>query len=359
MVKGMTRPVAELLLGQLGSEEAFFSASDSLISALVGTRPGFVNTTVRREALEAAAVEWEYISNAKIGFLYFTDDNYPAKLLECEDAPLALYYIGQADIEDARCLSVVGTRHATSSGIALTENIISDLSRKVDDLVIISGLAYGIDIAAHRAAMNSGARTIAVVAHGLNTIYPAAHRQEAAKIVRNNGAIITEYPHTAAIHRANFLARNRIIAGMADGLLVVESNQKGGAMVTARLARAYNRDVMAIPGRPADTYSQGCNSLIKQDIAGLVTCADDIIHQLGWPTRPPEGTQTTIQVNLSAEEQKIYDYLVKNGEGRLNSMSVQLDIPMSRLVPSLVNLEFNGMIISAPGARYIPLSKVT
>lgn len=354
LLKGMTRPIAEYIINLFGDERSFFDASDYMIAGMAGSKLKFASATLREEALSAAHNEWEYINSTNIKFKYFTDEDYPERLKECEDSPLCIFHTGLLDTDNANCLSIVGTRHATRQGIAFTENLVSELAKKIDNLVIISGLAYGIDIAAHRAALDNEVTTIAVVAHGLNTIYPAVHRNDAAKIVKSGGAIISEYPHDAAIHRANFLARNRIVAGLSDGLVVVESGEKGGALVTAKIAGAYNRDVMAVPGRPADPYSRGCNSLIRANMAGLITSADDVIAQLGWETRADEGNQPELRVNLTQEEEQILSYIRSNGEARLNPMSVSLDIPINRLLPALVNLEFNGMILSAPGARYIP-----
>ena len=355
LMKGMTRPIAEQLLTILGDEEAFFNASDYILAGLTGVKLNFASSEARQKALETAQEEWRYLNAKNIRFVYFTDEDYPQRLLECEDAPLALFYIGTLDFEQANCLSVVGTRHATRQGIIFTENLISDLASKVDNLVIISGLAYGIDITAHRAALDNNITTLAVVAHGLSTIYPAVHRPDAARIVKSHGAIITEYPHEAPVHRSNFLARNRIVAGLADGVLVVESSEKGGALVTARIAMAYNRDVMAVPGRPSDEFSRGCNSLIRRNMAGLVTSADDIIQQLGWESKSDVSPQPALNISLNDEEQKILNYVRSCGEASLNKMSIELNLPVSRLLPALVNLEFNGFLLAAPGSRYIPV----
>lgn len=355
LLKGMNRPIAERLLELFGDERSFFEASDYVISSMTGTKLRFAGSSERTQSLRNAEEELNYIDSKNIKFLYFTDENYPSRLSECEDSPLSLFHIGDLDFDNARCLSVVGTRHATRHGIDTTESIIGELSQKIDNLVIISGLAYGIDITAHRAALANDIPTIAVVAHGLNTIYPALHRNDAAKIVKKCGAIVTEYPHSSPIHKSNFLARNRIVAGLSDGVLVVESGDNGGALVTAKIAGAYNRDVMAIPGRPSDQYSKGCNSLIRNNMASLVTNADDIIRLLSWPAKEAENNvQPALEISLTDEEKLILDYIIANNEASINAMSVNLNIPVGRLLPALVNLEFNGLISAAPGARYIP-----
>lgn len=218
--------------------------------------------------------------------------------------------------------------------------------------MIVSGLAYGADIAAHRAAVANNVPTVAVFGHGLEMVYPAAHRSDAAAIIKAGGSVLTEYHHSTPIHRANFLMRNRIVAGLSDCVIVVESAVKGGALATARIASQYGRDVFALPGRTSDIYSQGCNSLIASNVAGLVQSADDVISAMGWQAKPEEGDQQQMFVELSETEQLVVDYLRANSEAQINKLSVDTGLQMGRLMSVLVDLEFKGLILNYPGGRY-------
>ncbi len=252
-------------------------------------------------------------------------------------------------------ISIVGTRHATPYGVDFVMNLVDTLAKKLDDIIIISGLAYGIDIAAHRAALHSGVPTVAVLAHGLNTIYPAAHRSAAVEIVRNSGALVSDYMSQDALHKGNFVARNRIVAGLCDCIVVAESAEKGGALITAGIASGYNRDVMALPGRTSDKFSQGCNKLIGDNVAALISSGDDLIRLMGWTTRETEGSQPELPLELTPDEATIIEYLGKHGEGSLNRMCVDLDIPVYRLTPILVDMEFKGLVLPYPGGKYRPV----
>jgi DNA processing protein len=318
----------------------------------MGCRSRLMDDTLRREALETGEREAAFISSSRVRPVYFTDHDYPARLDGCDDAPAMLYAIGDTDLNDCRVVSVVGTRNATPYGLKFVDNLIRDLAQKVENVIIVSGLAYGTDVAAHRQAMAAGLPTVGVLAHGLTTIYPAVHRNVAADMVNHGGMLLTEYRSDAAVHRGNFLARNRIVAGLSDCVVVAESATKGGALVTAKIAAGYDRDVFALPGRVNDEYSAGCNRLIIDNVASMATSADDIINFMGWPMRPQEGQQSGLKLELSAEQLMVVDYLKRKGEAMLNKMSVDLDRPIAKLMALLVDMEFDGLVVNLPGGRY-------
>ncbi|MDE5969896.1 MAG: DNA-processing protein DprA [Muribaculaceae bacterium] len=352
-LKGMTFGLAGLIESRFSSLNEFFASDSRSISTILGTQSSkMFAREVLDMALAQAQAEEQWILSNKVKPLYFTDPDYPTRLLDCDDAPIMLYVLGNANLNPQHVIGIVGTRHATVYGLSFITRFIQELSTAIPDLLIVSGLAYGIDIAAHREALNNDLATAGVVAHGLSTIYPASHRKDAANMIHGNGAVITEYVHDAPIHRGNFLTRNRIVAGMSDALIVVESAAKGGALLTARVAGDYNRDVFAVPGRTTDIYSAGCNELIRKNRAAMITSAADLCDAMGWAPIKAEGTQQEIAVELSDEEKVIIDYLTTHGESFLNRMSVDLNIVTHRLIQILGEMEFNGLVISHPGGKY-------
>ncbi len=351
-IKGINRSTASRLIGLLGSPEAFFTLPQSALSASCGLDSRICDQSSRLSLLEAAAEEARFIRSKAITAAFIGSDAYPRRLSSCDDAPAILYSIGPCNLDCLHSVAIVGTRHATPYGIDFINHLVADLADSLDSLVIISGLAYGIDVAAHRAALDNGIPTAAVVAHGLNTIYPADHRSTAAKIVSEGGAIVTEYTSGAPIHKGNFLARNRIVAALADVVIVVESDTKGGAMSTARIASAYNREVMAVPGRTTDTYSRGCNALIAENTASIVRSADDIIEALNWTTRSRPDTQTTLTFEMTAEQRQIADYIISHPDHTVNDICVGLGLPFNKLSSMLFEMEMSDMLITLPGGRY-------
>lgn len=353
MLRGVNPLTGNAMLQRLHSEEGFFNAPAMQLQTVMGGKSPMFEREYRDQLLEAAENELVYNDAHNIRELYFTDDDYPQLLQQCGDAPLMLYGVGDCDFNNSHLVSIVGTRHATAYGIDFVNKMVSELASKVGNVIIVSGLAYGVDIAAHRAAMTAGLPTIGVVAHGLSTIYPSAHRNDAARMIKSGGMLLTEYRHDAPIHKGNFLARNRIVAGISECVIVVESAKKGGALTTARIASEYSRDVFALPGRTSDLYSQGCNALIAQNVAHLVTSADDVIEVMGWEAKSTEiGEQKSLFPELTADEQKIVDYLREKGDARINNISVETGIAMSRLMPLMVNLEFKGVVMNFPGGSY-------
>ncbi|MCM1355864.1 MAG: DNA-processing protein DprA [Staphylococcus sp.] len=355
-LRSLTPALAGPILERVGSEQQFFALPETQLSAMMGFNNKLFSRATRDAAIAEARREAEFIESASITPLYFPDRDYPARLLQCDDAPLMLYALGNSRLDYRHVISIVGTRHATAYGNDFVERLISDLAALLPEKpLIVSGLAYGIDIAAHRAALRAGLPTAAVLAHGLNTIYPAQHRQTAIEMLHNGGTLLTDYRSGTAIHKGNFLARNRIVAGLADTLIVVESASKGGALVTARLAAGYNRDVFALPGRITDKYSSGCNALIASHIAGVITSASDLCRQMGWQTATDTATTTpSLFDTLTGEEQTIVDIMTERGEVTLQELGARIDIPTPRLMAMLIDMEFRSLILAIPGGRYRP-----
>lgn len=357
-LRGLTPTLAGEILARVGDEEQFFTLSSDTLSAILGFRSKLFDRSVRDKALDEARRECDFVTGNSIRPLYFSDDDYPRRLRMCDDAPLMLYSLGDCRFNEARFISIVGTRHATAYGDSFVEDLVSSLSREcADPIVVVSGLAYGIDSSAHRAALSAGVPTVGVLAHGLNTIYPASHRDLAAQMVRNGGGLVTDYRSIDPIHKGNFLARNRIVAGMSDCLVVVESDTHGGALVTARLASDYSRDVFALPGRISDRYSRGCNRLISTNVAALVTSASDIIDAMRWPRREESATQPSLfpetDTDLSDDERGIIDILADAGQVTMPELRARVDIPLPRLMGMLIDLELRNHIIAIPGGRYM------
>jgi len=352
---GMTAGLAREFIARTGDEERFFSLTESQLGAAMGFGSKLFSDSVRRECMDEAARELDFAIANGISIRYFNDETggYPDALLECEDAPVLLYTLGEFRPELIRMIAVVGTRHATNYGCSSVSKIVGEIAATVDERVaIVSGLAYGIDAAAHKSAIENGLATMAVLAHGLNTIYPAAHRSLAADIVGKGGCLVTEYGILDAVHRGNFLSRNRIVAGLCEATVVVESDIKGGAMTTARLASEYGRDVYTLPGRLNDKYSSGCNKLIHNNTAAIIYDIPEFVKSLGWRMRSREGLQQELFKALDPLEQQIIDILTENGDARLSELQIRLGLPTHRLTATLIDMEFRGLISAVPGARY-------
>lgn len=330
------------------------SALTEALSLSSGTR---FDQMIRDEALAEAKQELKLMERHHISGHFILDPTYPVRLFETPDAPIFLYQLGEADIDGRHFASVVGTRKPTPYGIDFCRRLVGDLSPYFDDLCIVSGLAYGIDAAAHQAALDNNVTTIAVVAHGLNMIYPAPHRDLARRILKSGGAIVTEYPFDTVPYRQRFLERNRIVAGLSDVTVVVESDLKGGAMSTANTAFSYNRDVMALPGKISDKLSTGCNHLIRKEKAHLITSGADLIELTGW--KPLDLKIDTSKRNLFPELEG--DYRLVYETLKYSEIPMQIDrlhiatgLPVAKLMSILGELEFDGIIIRHPGNRYSP-----
>ncbi|MDE6416837.1 MAG: DNA-processing protein DprA [Duncaniella sp.] len=351
--RSLSLAAATELLARTGSEQRYFTLPPEELRHITGTSNRLWDAGHRAKLLDEARREIDFIESHSVKCIYFTDPDYPQRLLNCEDAPLMLYGLGDCDLNAQAMMAVVGTRHATNYGNDVTARIISDIAAQaMTPPAIVSGLALGVDIAAHRTALKAGLPTVAVLAHGLNTIYPAVHRSDAVEIINNGGMLLTDYRSIDTIHRGNFLARNRIVAGMSDCLLVTESALKGGALVTAHLAAGYDREVLAVPGRVGDLYSEGCNRLIFNHAARLVTSAGDIINAMRWPERPEEGEQGSLFEELTVEESTVMDTIREQGEASFGTLLQKLHVPAARLTGLLVDMEFKGYIRAIPGGKY-------
>lgn len=355
MVKNINTEVAGKILARTGGEDAFFSMSSSELASITGIAPQILSEQKRSSYMERAVNEEKFIYSNNISTAYFTDGGYPSRLLNCNDAPVMLYRLGEADLEARHVIAIVGTRHATPYGIEMTNRIVRELAEKLDDLVIVSGLAYGIDVAAHRAALDNDVPTVAVSAHPLNTIYPADHRGVAVSILRKGGALVTEYSTSHEVHKANFLARNRIIAGLSDLTIVVESDVRGGSLVTAGLAAAYNREVFAVPGRISDKYSQGTNALIASNRAHIFLNSRDLIDEMGWETTESETDSPRLPLEMTQNEQKIHSFLQNHPASSVNDIMVATNIPAVTLKDLLFTMEMKDLVMSMAGSRYSAL----
>lgn len=354
MVGSMNIGIANTLRQKVGERE-FFQMDSGALHVLTHLSQRFVADGYRKDVLRRAANERLFIQQQRVECLYYAHNDFPQRLSVCDDAPVMLFKLGALDLNDIHPLAIVGTRKATAYGIEMVNRIVADLAEKVPGLAIVSGLAYGIDVAAHRAAMAAGVPTIAVMATPLDTIYPAQHRQTAAKIIEEGGAIITQYPTDIKIHKGNFLERNRIVAGICDGTLVVESDDRGGAITTAHIALEYSRSVFAVPGRITDRYSNGCNKLIALRVAQSIRSADDIIRELGWPVRDTAPRQLSLPMveELSEDKKKLCKLIENNPHFTLNDLSVRMSMPYHHLTDLTMQLEMDGYIVSVPGGRFV------
>lgn len=336
---------AELALN--ATEKEWLQHMNGNIAHIRQMRAGIPN------AIKRAEKELLFIHDHGIETFYFQDNNYPFRLAECPDAPLLLFGKGNLNPNDKHCVSIVGTRSATDRGKELCRNLVLDLAEKVDNLTIISGLAYGIDVTAHKAALEAGIPTIIIPGHGLDRIYPAIHRQIAINSL-TNGGILTEYLSQTSPDKQNFVARNRIIAGMADAVIVIESKEKGGSLITANMAIDYNRDVFAVPGRPSDSCSSGCNQLIKSQRAALIENADDLIQIMNWESKQALVIEPSLFEELDPEEEIIMKILRETDDSmHINQLVMECKMPYSQVTTNLLTLELQGLVKALPGGMYI------
>lgn len=355
LIKGIGCNLAKNLIAYVGSVEGVFKEKQQNLAKIPGIGEVLSNEIVSQNVLARAEQEIEFIQKNKIKTYYYSEREYPYRLKECSDAPIMLYTKGNCDLNNNKFVGIVGTRNATETGKENCKKLITDLASAQPNTIIVSGLAYGVDICAHKAALDAGLPTIGVIGHGLDRIYPAAHRPTAVKMIQN-GALLTEYLSQTNPDRPNFVQRNRIIAGLCDATVVIESAARGGALITAEGANEYNRDVFAFPGRVNDEWSAGCNALIKGNKASLIESADDILRFMNWEKQNSATTiniQTSLFLDLSDDEQEIAAKLRQNTEGlQLNELSILLEKPISKISSMLLEMEFKGVVKCLPGNLY-------
>ncbi|MBO4216300.1 MAG: DNA-processing protein DprA [Bacteroidaceae bacterium] len=357
-LKGLSLLNARTMLEAMGSASEVFAHRKEIVRMIPDASQRLVSAFADAdEAMKIAEEEVEFIEKKRLKVFTLQDEDYPQRLRECEDAPLVLYGCGNVNLNSQRIISVVGTRKCSEYGREVCNNFIADLKRYYPDTLIVSGLAYGIDVCAHRAALENGMATVGVLAHGLDTIYPSMHRQIAADMVHQQGGLLTEYTTHTTPEKGNFVRRNRIVAGLCDACIVVESSERGGSLITAELAMEYNRDVFAFPGRAYDEYSRGCNNLIRRQQATLLTCAADLLDAMGWENplkkaSKPEAIQQELFPDLTDEERALVNTLKSVDDKHINQIAIDANIPYSRASMILFDLEMKGVVKALGGARY-------
>lgn len=349
-VEGVGDILAKKLIHHFGDAESVLQAKSHQLGAIDGIGAILLKNIKDSSIYQKAESEMNFIQNNGISVAYFQEGSYPERLKHCFDSPLLLFSAGNINLSQQKIISIVGTRQITSNGTEFCKKFIEELAPL--NPVIVSGFAYGVDIVAHQLAMEFGLQTIGVLAHGLNQIYPKTHKKYMAKM-EQNGGFLTEFWSSSNPDKENFVRRNRIVAGMSEATIVIESAEKGGSLITANMANDYNRDVFAVPGRVTDKYSQGCNTLIKTQKAQLLTSAADLVYQLNWDLKTEtKSVQKQLFVSLDPEEQKIYDYLLQSGKEMLDSIAIDCQLPIFKLSSLLLNMELKGVIRPLPGKLF-------
>lgn len=341
---------AKILTDYFGSAENIFKASKKELGNIEGIGEVKARSIKMFDDFSTAEKEIEFVEKYKIQTLFLTEDNYPKRLLNCYDSPTLLYYRGNADLNSSRIISVIGTRNNTDYGRQQTEQLIDELQNS--KVLIVSGLAYGIDAIAHKAAVHNNLPTVGVLAHGLDKIYPSQH-SALAKQMLLNGGLLTEFRRETLPDKHNFPRRNRIVAGMADATIVVETAVKGGSMITAELANGYNRDVFAFPGKVTDSKSAGCNHLIKNNKAILLTDTAQLIEMLGWTQKKAKRKeQKELFIALTNDEQVLVNVLKEKETVHIDEIFLKSGLTSSTVAAAMLNLEFQNVVASLPGKMY-------
>ena len=340
---------AKKLLRKMGSAENIFKEKKSNLLKIEGIGLNTLKELNNSSYIDEAEAELRFIENEAIEVLFFQDKKYPDRLKQCIDGPILLFQKGNIDLQRKKIISIVGSRKVTTHGVSFCEKLVEDLA--VLNPVIVSGFAYGVDITAHKAAIKNGLQTIGCLAHGLNMIYPKTHSKYREQ-VEENGGFMTDFWSSSEFLPSNFLSRNRIIAGLSEATIVIESAEKGGSLVTADIANSYNREVFAVPGRPTDSLSKGCNNLIKQQKAQLLTSAADLIYMLNWDIKEKKPKQQRLFVELPENEAKVFDILQKNGKCELDQLAIESGFPTFQTASLLLNLELKGLVRPLPGKQF-------
>ncbi|WGD35725.1 DNA-processing protein DprA [Olleya sp. YS] len=342
---------AKKLINHCGSAEAVFKEKRQNLLKIDGIGDIILKEIYKSNHLEAAESELKFIKDENIKYHYFTDESYPENLKHCIDSPILLFESGNINLNNKHIISIVGARKITTSGIAFCEKLVEDLA--IYNPIIVSGFAYGTDITAQKAAIKHKLQTIGCLAHGLNQIYPKVHKKYVAE-VENNGGFFTDFWSSDAFDRNNFLKRNRVIAGLSQATIVIESAEKGGSLVTADIANSYNRDVFAVPGRTTDSQSVGCNNLIKQQKAHLLSTPLDVPYILNWQLEDLKkpAVQKQLFVELDTDEKQVYNYLKENDKQLLDVIALNCNMPTYKLAGILLNMELKGVIRQLPGKLF-------
>lgn len=345
---------ARNILQVIGDEETVFKSTKKVLQS-AGLTHKLISEIQNPEVLQKAEKELAFVEKNNIDTFFISDKKYPHRLRECTDAPVLFYFKGEADFNADKIISIVGTRQSTNYGNSFCDTFLKEISERLPDTLIISGLAYGIDIHAHRAALKCNLQTIGILAHGLDRIYPSAHRQTAVDMIKNGG-LLSEFPSNTEPDRFNFVRRNRIVAGMADAVIVVESDEKGGSLITAEIANSYCKDVFAVPGKITDKYSRGCNKLISSHKADLFKSTEYFLEQMGWDNESKKKKklpkQQELFINLSEDEQAVIGKLTLHETLHIDSLSRELNIPAYQLFSLLLEMEMKGIIKNMPGNMY-------
>lgn len=352
MLKGIGPVNARNLVAYCGGVDPIFTDKKlkNTLEKVPGIGPKLIASITDRRVLPAAEKELAYVRKHKLRMLFYLDAEYPKRLKQCEDAPVILFAKGDADLDAGRMVSIVGTRTPTEHGKRLCAELVEGL--KEVNATIVSGLAYGIDIVAHRHALKIDLPTIGCVAHGLDKLYPGDHAATAKEMVKH-GALVSELPSGSPFAPGNFPARNRVIAGLSDCTIVVESGPKGGSLITTDIASSYDRDVFAFPGRPTDPRSEGCNKLIQQNKAALVNNAKDVITLMEWlPKKKKAPVQAALFAELMPDEQLLLDLIKAKGRISIDDLCLQSKWPQGKVAGLLLNMEFSGAVRSLPGKVY-------
>lgn len=348
-IPGIGDYLIKQLISYSGSAEAVFNTNQKKLLKIPGIGPVTAKLISAKKPIEKAEEAITRAEKENVQVLLYTDEHYPARLKHINDAPTLLYYKGNADLNTKKIVSIVGTRKATVYGRGITEEIVQGL--KPHNALIVSGLAYGIDITAHKCALNTELPTLGVMASGINVIYPAVHKKLAGQMIENGG-LLTEHSYDKIPDAHNFPSRNRIIAGMADAIIVVEAAKKGGALITAEVANGYNKDVFAVPGNVKATYSAGCNNLIKQHKAHLLSGVRDLEYIMNWEANTPPPHPLDLG-ELEGNELLVATELRGHSTGiQLDNLSWKTQLPVNQLAGILLNLEFKGLVSALPGKKY-------
>jgi DNA processing protein len=357
LIPGVGCITAKQLIAYCGSAEAVLTSTTKALLHIpdIGTALSHAIDSSKHTALNRAKEELNFMEKNGVQALSFLDKSYPERLRNCEDSPLVLYAKGTANLNAPKVISIVGTRSATAYGRQQCENLVRDMAGLYAP-VVVSGLAFGIDVCAHRAALASGLPTVAVMGHGLDMVYPAQHANVAREILQQGGAILSDFTSKCQMSPANFVKRNRIVAGMADATIVVESAEKGGALITAGMAFDYSRDVMAFPGRVGDKTSAGCLKLIKTNKAALIESAAEVAYNLGWDVPRKQPVQQSLFLpELSDDEKKLFDFLLPAEAQSIDVICRSTGLAMPKVSSALFNLELNGLVKTLPGKMFLRL----